>query len=88
MESGYFANFNSTFSLFSLTRLGVADHLDAATVARHQRRLISRKGRVVEGILAPHVRPAVAFVAINLPRWNTDTNLLYPGISRPPLVTR
>lgn len=48
-----------------LTRFRVANHFNAAAVAGHQRRLVSRQRRVVEGVLAPRVRPRVAFVAVN-----------------------
>jgi hypothetical protein len=51
-----------------LTRAGVSDHLDAATVACLQGRLVARQGRVVEGVLAADVAPAVALVAVDGPR--------------------
>lgn len=51
-----------------LTTLGVANHLDAAAVTGLQGRLVARQCGVVEGVLAPRVRPTVALVAVYRPR--------------------
>lgn len=48
-----------------LTCSRVPHHLHAASVARHQGGLVPREGRIVEGVLASGVRPAVALVAVN-----------------------
>lgn len=48
-----------------LTCSRVPHHLHAASVARHQGGLVPREGRIVEGVLASGVRPAVALVAVD-----------------------
>jgi len=58
----------------TLTGAGVADHLDAAAVAGLQGRLVPRQGRVVEGVLAADVAPAVALVAVDGPRCATKNH--------------
>lgn len=45
----------------------MSDHFHTAPVARHQGRLVSRQGRIVERVFTPRIRPWIALVAINRP---------------------
>lgn len=55
-----------------LTWFSVSNHFYAASVARHEWRLISWQRCVIERIFASQIRPRIAFVAINRPRWQHE----------------